>query len=68
MPAAIRINAVALGIVETDMSEFAKTDQGRKYAMDMQALKRVAQPDDVGDALAFLARTTPDGSQATFYG
>jgi 3-oxoacyl-[acyl-carrier protein] reductase len=51
----IRVNAVAPGIVETDMSEFAKTDKGRQYAMDMQALKRVAQPDDIGDAIAFLA-------------
>ena len=51
----IRINGVAPGIVETDMSEFARTDQGRKYATGMQALKRVAQPDDIGDAVAFLA-------------
>lgn len=51
----IRVNAVAPGIVETDMSEFAKTDQGRQYAMDMQALKRVAQPGDIADAIAFLA-------------
>lgn len=54
-PRGIRVNAVAPGIVETDMSEFARTDQGRKYATDMQALKRVAQPDDIGDAIAFLA-------------
>lgn len=51
----IRVNSVAPGIVETDMSEFARSEQGRKYAMDMQALKRVAQPDDIGDAIAFLA-------------
>jgi 3-oxoacyl-[acyl-carrier protein] reductase len=51
----IRVNAVAPGIVETDMSEFAKTDKGRQYATDMQALKRVAQPDDIGDAITFLA-------------
>ncbi len=54
-PRGIRINGVAPGIVETDMSEFAKTDNGRKYATDMQALNRVAQPDDIGDAVAFLA-------------
>ena len=53
-PRGIRINGVAPGIVETDMSEFAKTEQGRKYATDMQALKRMAQPDDIGDAIAFL--------------
>ena len=51
----IRVNAIAPGIVETDMSEFARTDQGRQYAMNMQALKRVAQPDDIGDVIAFLA-------------
>ena len=51
----IRVNAIAPGIVETDMSEFARTDQGRQYAMNMQALKRVAQPDDIGDVVAFLA-------------
>lgn len=51
----IRVNGVAPGIVETDMSEFAKTDKGREYAMNMQALKRVAQPDDIGDVVAFLA-------------
>ena len=51
----IRVNAVAPGIVETDMSEFARTDQGRQYAMNMQALKRVAQPDDIGEVVAFLA-------------
>ena len=51
----IRVNGVAPGIVETDMSEFAKTDQGREYATNMQALKRVAQPDDIGDVVAFLA-------------
>jgi 3-oxoacyl-[acyl-carrier protein] reductase len=54
-PRGIRVNAVAPGIVETDMSEFAKTDQGRAYATNMQALKRVAQPDDIGDVVAFLA-------------
>jgi 3-oxoacyl-[acyl-carrier protein] reductase len=54
-PRGIRVNAVAPGIVATDMSEFAKTAEGRDYAMSMQALKRVAQPDDVGGVVAFLA-------------
>src|ERR1700756_644547 len=51
----IRVNAVAPGVVETDMSNFAKTDAGRDFTLNMQALKRVAQPDDIGDAVAFLA-------------
>jgi NAD(P)-dependent dehydrogenase (short-subunit alcohol dehydrogenase family) len=51
----IRVNAVAPGVVETDMSSFTKTDAGRAATLGMQALKRVAQPDDIGDAVAFLA-------------
>jgi 3-oxoacyl-[acyl-carrier protein] reductase len=51
----IRVNAVAPGIVATDMSNFAKTDTGRDFAHSIQALKRVAQPDDIAGAIAFLA-------------
>ena len=51
----IRVNAVAPGVVDTDMSKFARTDAGREFTLAMQALKRVAQPDDVGDVVAFLA-------------
>ena len=51
----IRVNAVAPGVVETDMSNFAKTDAGRDFTLGMQALKRLAQPDDIGGVVAFLA-------------
>ena len=51
----IRVNAVAPGVVETDMSSFAKTEGGRDFTLSLQALKRVAQPDDIGDVIAFLA-------------
>ena len=51
----IRVNAVAPGVVETDMSSFTKTDAGRDYALGLQALKRLAQPDDVSRVVAFLA-------------
>jgi 3-oxoacyl-[acyl-carrier protein] reductase len=51
----IRVNAVAPGVVETDMSNFTKTDAGRDLALGMQALKRLAQPDDIGGVVAFLA-------------
>ena len=51
----IRVNAVAPGVVETDMSNFTKTDAGRDLALGTQALKRLAQPDDVGGVVAFLA-------------
>lgn len=51
----IRVNAVAPGVVETEMSSFTKTETGRDYALGMQALKRIARPDDIGGAIAFLA-------------
>ncbi|OIQ78661.1 2,3-dihydro-2,3-dihydroxybenzoate dehydrogenase [mine drainage metagenome] len=54
----IRVNAVAPGVVETDMSSFAKTDAGRDFTLGMQALKRVAQPDEIAGAIAFLACDT----------
>jgi 3-oxoacyl-[acyl-carrier protein] reductase len=54
-PRGIRVNAVAPGVVATDMSSFAKTDEGRDATTSMQALKRVAQPEDIAGAIAFLA-------------
>ncbi|NEV00584.1 SDR family oxidoreductase [Bradyrhizobium uaiense] len=54
-PRGIRVNAVAPGIIDTDMSEFAKTDEGRDYALKMQALQRIGHADDVADVVTFLA-------------
>jgi NAD(P)-dependent dehydrogenase (short-subunit alcohol dehydrogenase family) len=51
----IRVNAVAPGVVETDMSTFTKSENGRNSALGMQTLKRIAQPDDIGGVIAFLA-------------
>lgn len=54
-PRGIRVNAVAPGIIETDMSHFAKSEFGREFAVRIQALKRIGQPDDVAEVIAFLA-------------
>ncbi len=51
----IRVNAVAPGVVATDMSGFTKTAAGRDSTLAIQALKRLAQPDDIGGVIAFLA-------------
>ena len=51
----IRVNAVAPGVVQTDMSNFVGTDAGRDFTLGIQALKRIAQPDDIAAAVAFLA-------------
>jgi 3-oxoacyl-[acyl-carrier protein] reductase len=54
-PRGIRVNAVAPGVVATDMSPFTRTESGRKGTLSMQALKRIAQPDDIAAVVAFLA-------------
>jgi NAD(P)-dependent dehydrogenase (short-subunit alcohol dehydrogenase family) len=51
----IRVNAVAPGVVDTDMSNFARSDAGRDFTLGMQALKRIAQPADIGAVVVFLA-------------
>jgi 3-oxoacyl-[acyl-carrier protein] reductase len=54
-PRGIRVNAVAPGVIDTDMSNFAKTEAGRNVVLGMQALKRIGKPEDVADVVAFLA-------------
>ena len=54
-PSGIRVNAVAPGIIDTDMSNFTKTEAGREVALGMQALKRLGKPEDVADVVAFVA-------------
>lgn len=53
-PRGIRVNAIAPGIVETDMHNLTKTDASREMAFGMQALKRMA-PNDIGSVVPFLA-------------
>lgn len=54
-PQGIRVNAVAPGVIDTDMSNFTKTEAGREVTLGMQALKRIGKPEDVADVVAFLA-------------
>jgi 3-oxoacyl-[acyl-carrier protein] reductase len=54
-PQGIRVNAVAPGVIDTDMSTFTKTEVGREATLGMQALKRIGEPEDVADVVAFLA-------------
>jgi 3-oxoacyl-[acyl-carrier protein] reductase len=46
-PRGIRVNVVAPGIFDTEMSSFTKTEAGREVALGMQALKRIGKPEDV---------------------
>lgn len=54
-PRGIRVNAVAPGAIDTDMSNFTKTEAGREVTLGMQALKRIGKPEDVADVIVFLA-------------
>jgi NAD(P)-dependent dehydrogenase (short-subunit alcohol dehydrogenase family) len=54
-PRGIRVNAIAPGVIDTDMSNFTKTEAGREVTLAIQALKRIGKPEDVADVVAFLA-------------
>ena len=54
-PSGIRVNAVAPGVIDTDMSNFTKTEAGREVVLRMQAFKRIGKPDDVADVVVFMA-------------
>jgi enoyl-[acyl-carrier-protein] reductase (NADH) len=51
----IRVNAVAPGVVPTDMSNLTKTEAGRAFTLGMQALKRLATAEEIAAAIVFLA-------------
>jgi 3-oxoacyl-[acyl-carrier protein] reductase len=50
----IRVNAVAPGYIETDMTA-ALSEQARKALVDAIPLGRIGSPETVADAVAFLA-------------
>jgi NAD(P)-dependent dehydrogenase (short-subunit alcohol dehydrogenase family) len=55
-PRGIRVNAIAPGAIDTDMAQvFLGTEEGRDFIKSVQALKRIGQPDDIADAVLFLA-------------
>jgi 3-oxoacyl-[acyl-carrier protein] reductase len=54
-PRGIRVNAVAPGVIDTDMSSFVQSNEGRDYTLGIQALQRIGHPDDVAGVVAFLA-------------
>ena len=54
-PRNITVNAVAPGVIDTDLADFVRSEDGAKMALSMQALKRIGKPEDVADVVAFLA-------------
>ena len=51
----IRVNAVAPGVIETDMSEAVRNLAGADRINSMIPLKRVGRPEEVAAVVAFLA-------------
>jgi 3-oxoacyl-[acyl-carrier protein] reductase len=54
-PQGIRVNAVAPSVIDTDTSNFTKTEAGHDATLGMQAPKRIGKPEDLADVVAFLA-------------
>lgn len=59
----IRVTGVAPGAIDTDMSAWLRSDEGKANAHAMQALQRIGQPEDIAGAIAFLAG--PDSAWVT---
>ena len=52
----ITVNAIAPGAIDTDMNaSWLRSDAGRAMLLSRQAIKRVATPPEIADAIAFLA-------------
>jgi 3-oxoacyl-[acyl-carrier protein] reductase len=59
----IRVTGVAPGAIETDMSAWLGSEDGKAQAHAIQALQRVGQADDIANAIAFLSG--PDSAWVT---
>jgi 3-oxoacyl-[acyl-carrier protein] reductase len=53
-PRDIRVNAVAPGVVDTDMLHYM-TQERQQVMLSLQLLGRIGQPEDIARAVAFLA-------------
>lgn len=53
-PRDIRVNAVAPGVVDTDMLHYM-TPERQKLMLSLQLLGRIGQPEDIARAVSFLA-------------
>ena len=51
----ITVNAVLPGMIETEMENLGRTDEGRQHVIGAQSLKRQQTPEDMVGTLLFLA-------------
>jgi NAD(P)-dependent dehydrogenase (short-subunit alcohol dehydrogenase family) len=63
-PRGITVNTLAPGAIDTDLNAgWLRSDEGRQMVSSMTALNRVGMPEDIGDAVSFLA--SPDSRWVT---
>jgi NAD(P)-dependent dehydrogenase (short-subunit alcohol dehydrogenase family) len=62
-PRGVRVNGVAPGAIQSDMTPFLNEEAGRAQVLSLQALQRVGQVDDVANVIGFLAG--PDSAWVT---
>jgi NAD(P)-dependent dehydrogenase (short-subunit alcohol dehydrogenase family) len=62
-PKGIRVTGLAPGAIDTDMSAWLRSDEGKAQAHGIQALQRIGKPEDIANVAAFLAG--PDGAWVT---
>lgn len=51
----VRVTGVAPGAIATDMSAFLSEEAGRQQIKSVQALQSIGGPEEIADAIAFLA-------------
>lgn len=57
----IRVNAVAPGLIKTDLTKYVwSTEPGQQYIQHQIPVKRIGQPKDIGAAVVFLASDGAD--------
>lgn len=56
----VRVTGVAPGAIETDMSAWLGSDEGKAQPRGIQALQRIGKPDDIARVVAFLAGPESD--------
>lgn len=57
----IRVNAVAPGLIKTDLTKYVwSTEPGQQYIQSQIPAKRIGQPRDIGAAVVFLASDGAD--------
>ena len=55
-PHGVRVNAIAPGLIQTDLSEYLWNDETRREKLvGRQAMPRLGQPDEIGGLALYLA-------------